>query len=468
MFKLITFLFYVKAVFCAHVQIPSDLDFGVATAAYQVEGVGMPASLKVFFFLANSFYPKWRFHEEVHAKRDFLGARGKGEGIWDRFTHTHPEMIMDHSTGDVACDSYHLWQEDVKIVKEIGVQYYRFSISWTRLLPTGFSDKINPDGVRYYNGLINELLKNNIEPMVTLYHWNLPQSIQDLGGWTNDRTVQYFGDFVQVVFQLFGDRVKKWITVNEPNSICEDTYGDGMGAPHIVSGGIGDYLCGRALLLGHATAYHIYDKMFRKEQNGKIGITIDSIWAEPKSNSPEDIDAAERDMQMTLGWWANPIFSKGGDYPQVMRDRIAEKSRRQNFSSSRLPPFSKDEVALLKGSADFFGLNHYHTFLATNLEYPDQDGPSFIGDKGTFLYQDPFWQPSPMVVPWGFTKLLHWIRKTYDNPLVYITENGYGDKSESLNDKDRVNFIKLMLKAVLQAKSEGCNIKKIHILERYG
>ncbi|KAJ8970762.1 hypothetical protein NQ314_001032 [Rhamnusium bicolor] len=235
-------------------QFPSGFKFGAATASYQVEG-------------------GWN-------------ESGKGESIWDHFTHTHPELVVDHTTGDISCDSYHLWKKDVNILKEIGVNYYRFSLSWPRILPDGFSNVVNEDGIRYYNDLINELLKHNMEPMVYI------------GGWTNPDTAKYFEDYAWIAFKLFGDRVKRWITINEPSSICEDTYGNGKGAPHLKSPGIGDYLCGRTLLLAHARGFHTYDKYFRKTQNGKIGITIDSIWAEPKTNATKDIEAAEREMQM--------------------------------------------------------------------------------------------------------------------------------------------------------------------------
>lgn len=409
------------------IEVPPGFKFGVATASYQIEG-------------------GWN-------------ASGKGENIWDRLTHTHPELIADHSTGDIACDSYHLWKTDIAILKSLKVHYYRFSLSWTRILPNGFSNKINPDGINYYNNLINSLLANNIEPMVTLYHWDLPQPIQDLGGWTNPQIALYLEDFARVAFVHFGDRVKKWITINEPASICEDTYGNGDGAPDVKSPGIGDYLCGKTILLAHARIYRLYDKYFRSSQKGKIGITIDSIWAEPRTAAKEDVEAAEREMQMGLGWWSHPIYSKSGDYPPIMKQRIASISKAENFSESRLPSLTDEEVKLIQGTADFFGLNHYHTWLISHHEYPITDPPSFRKDKGTIGTQDPNWKPSPKIVPWGLRKLLNWIKMEYDNPLVYITENGYPDEG-NLNDADRVLFMKLYIKAVLDAVlKDGCNVK---------
>lgn len=149
------------------------------------------------------------------------------------------------------------------------MNYYRFSLSWSRILPNGYANDINPDGVRYYNDLINGLLDNNIEPLVTIFHWDLPQPIQDLGGWTTPQTAVYFEDYARVVFDLFGDRVKKWITINEPSSICVSIY-EGNSAPIIFSSGIGTYLCGKTLLLAHASAYRLYDKFYRPKQGGVL------------------------------------------------------------------------------------------------------------------------------------------------------------------------------------------------------
>lgn len=154
------------------------------------------------------------------------------------------------------------------MLKALKVNFYRFSLSWSRILPYGSINYVNSDGVRYYNNLINLLLENNVEPMVTLYHWDLPQPLQDLGGWTNKIIAHYFEDYANLCFRIFGDRVKTWLTINEPSSMCVDNYEGGKSAPYISSPGIGTYLCGRTVLLAHSRAYHLYDKLFKPEQNG--------------------------------------------------------------------------------------------------------------------------------------------------------------------------------------------------------
>lgn len=192
----------------------------------------------------------------------------KGENIWDRLTHSHPDWIKDQSNGDIACDSYNKFREDVQLIKDLGVNFYRFSISWSRIMQYGQPNVINGDGIRYYNELIDELIANGIEPMVTLYHWDLPQPLQDIGGWPNEKIAEYFEDYADVVFKNFGDRVKKWITINEPIEVCESGYANGVFAPVVLSPGVGDYLCGRTLLLAHARAYHLYYDKYHAEQQG--------------------------------------------------------------------------------------------------------------------------------------------------------------------------------------------------------
>ncbi|KAL3278786.1 hypothetical protein HHI36_016310 [Cryptolaemus montrouzieri] len=410
-------------------KFPKDFKFGVGTSAYQIEG-------------------GWN-------------ASGKGENIWDRLTHTHPEAINDRDNGDIACDSYHLWKTDVENLKYLGVHHYRFSLSWSRILPTGFVNQINKDGVEYYNNLINSLLANGIEPIVTLYHWDLPQTLQDLGGWSNVKTADYFADFVRVAFRLYGNRVKTWTTINEPYRICYDSAGDFEISAVPVLPGFGCYLCARSLLIAHSKAYHIYDKEFRKQQKGKIGIILDSSWPIPKTNKTDDIEAAERYIQMMLGWFAHPIFSKDGDYPEIMKKTIQERSAKENYRESRLPSFTKEEINALKGTSDYLGINHYETEWIENFEFPIGKPPSYFKDIAVKRSKNPKWKPSPDIVPWGFYKLLRWVAKEYNNPLVYITENGYGDNnSNGLQDSNRIVYLAEYMKAVLQAIQDGSNIKK--------
>lgn len=215
-------------------------------------------------------------------------------------TQEHPESIKGGGNANIAADSYHNYKRDVEMLRELGLDIYRFSISWSRLLPEGFSNKINMAGVEFYNNYIDELLKYNITPFLTLYHWDLPQVLQDLGGFANPLFADWYEDYARVVFYLFGDRVKHFITFNEPYEFCTDGYGSNISAPQLGASGIGEYLCFRNVLLSHARAYHLYDSEFRKEQNGKVGITLSVPWFIAHTDSPEDLLAAELKRQASV------------------------------------------------------------------------------------------------------------------------------------------------------------------------
>ncbi|XP_063395428.1 myrosinase 1-like isoform X1 [Cydia fagiglandana] len=403
--------------------------FGVATAAYQIEG-------------------GWN-------------ASGKSESIWDRYTHTHPERVYDHQNADVAADSYHRLKEDVRLMRTLGVQFYRFSISWPRILPEGFNNKINEDGVRYYNELLDELEKNKIGALVTMYHWDLPQSLQDLGGWTNPIMADYFVDYARVLFQTFGDRVKTWLTFNEPLTFCHDGYG-GWDAPGGHASGLEDYLCAHTVLRAHGMVYRMYKEEFDKDHQGNVGIALDMPWMEPASPSAADKAAAETARQFLFGWFAHPIFSSQGDYPPIMRQRIDTISRRQKFARSRLPSFTEEEILNIRGSYDFLGLNHYTTNLAKPGAGKISSKPNYDDDMGVKLTVNPKWPKSNStwlrVVPWGFRKTLNWIKNTYNNPPVVVTENGVS-LEKGLDDAKRVNYIDSYLRSLHAAiYKDGCDV----------
>ena len=196
----------------------------------------------------------------------------------------------------MACDSYHKYREDVQLIKALGVDHYRFSISWPRVIPTGrIADGVNAKGLQYYNNLINEVIANGMDPMVTLHHWDYPQGLEDDGGWLNETIVDHFGDYARLVFGNFGDRVKKWITFNEPLVTCDHGYALGQKAPGYKLAGTGEYQCMHNVLKSHATAYRIYVNEFKPVQQGLCGITPDADWYEPEDpTDPEHVAAAER------------------------------------------------------------------------------------------------------------------------------------------------------------------------------
>lgn len=411
-------------------KFPENFIFGVSTAAAQIEGA-------------------WN-------------VDGKSESIWDHLVHKNPEFVKDGSNADVASDSYHLYKRDAEMVHELGVDTYRFSVSWPRILPTGLTNEINELGIAYYNNLINEILKYNITPMITIYHWDLPQKLQDIGGWSNAHIVDYYTDYAKILFKNFGDRVKYWITFNEPMQTCLEGYGGTYRAPALNRHGHAEYLCTHNLLKAHANVYHLFDKEYRTVNKGKIGIALDSNWAEPKTDTQEDRDAAELYLQTHVGWYAHPIYSAEGNYPPALIKLVDQKSKEQNFTRSRLPKFTTEEVEYIKGTADFFGLNHYTTYLLTMADKEVGSIPSHQNDVGIVRVQDPNWPSESSstwlkVVPYGFRKLLQWITKTYSGYPIIVTENGYADFN-GLDDKTRVSYYSHYLNALLHSIHEDGSV----------
>ena len=389
-------------------KFPDGFLWGAATAAYQVEGA---------------------WNED-----------GKGLSIYDVITHAVPEQFHN-KTGDVACDSYHKYKEDVRILKDYGAKAYRFSIAWTRVLPNGTTDQVNQLGVEYYNKLIEELKKNNIEPLVTLYHWDLPEVFRAIGGWTNQSMIDYFNDYARFCFEKFGDKVKYWITLNEPAVVM-------LRHPFYMFGFISNktklstlrYRTAHNQILGHAKAYQTYKKNFQASQGGKVTLALSSGWAVPKTDSAKDKAAADRYMQFHLGIFAHPIFVNG-DYPDIVKNIVGNRSEAAGIAS-RLPSFTEEEKNMVKGSYDLFGVNHYSTDKVA--DNPAGNEQSLNADEALTKSGDPAWPdwPNGHVAPFGFRKLLKYIKDNYNDPTIIVTENGVAPPGEaSKTGQDRLNDV---------------------------
>lgn len=417
-----------------------DFYFGYATAATQVEG-------------------GWN-------------ADGKGESIWDHFAHT-PGKVKDASTPDDAVLSYYKYREDVALMRSYGVTGYRFSLSWTRIIPLGGKDDpVNEAGLKYYDNLVDELLRNGITPFVTLFHWDTPQALEErYGGMLNKE--RYTPDFVRyadVCFERLGDRVKHWITYNEPGVYTLAGYAAGVHAPARSSNrelnDEGDsstepFIVGHTELVSHAHAVKLYREKYQAKQRGQIGITLHGNYSEPWDvDDPLDVKAAERAREFEIAWYADPVH-KTGDYPASMRAQLGD----------RLPHFTPEESKLVLGSSDFYGMNSYTTFFVRHKDTPPElNDHSGNVDKLDENKQgvsrgpasDTYWLRT---APWGFRKLLNWIWKRYGVP-IYITENGTTAKGETaptpevLDDKFRIDFFEGYIESIGRAvKEDGVDIR---------
>eukprot|EP00934_Nitzschia_sp_Nitz4_P006309 Nitzschia sp. Nitz4//scaffold179_size51476//9505//11145//NITZ4_006921-RA/size51476-processed-gene-0.40-mRNA-1//1//CDS//3329539201//6299//frame0 len=398
---------------------PPEFVWGTATSSYQVEGA--------------------------------VQAGGRGPTIWDTFCDVDGHII-DGSSGEVACDHYHRVREDVELMHQLGMKAYRFSISWSRIFPLGRGTVPNPQGIAFYRHLINTLLDHGIEPWVTLYHWDLPQALEDMeGGWLNPSVVDDFGEYARVCFAEFGSRVQHWITINEPWSIAVQGYQDGTKAP----GNTGDpmhnvYLVAHNLLLAHARAASIYHTDFEPFQHGKIGISNCGDFRYPKDASKEvDVLAAERAMIFQFAWFTDPLFR--GDYPSEMKEILED----------RLPEFTWAQKKALAESTDFIGLNHYSTLYASVPIIPLLWG-GYWTDMHVEFSSDPTWKTNDMgwsTNPDGCRELLLWIAQRYPTVPIVMTENGTAEKEPNVtvavHDEGRRSFMEGYLKACGEAVQLG-------------
>ncbi|XP_045762998.1 myrosinase 1-like [Maniola jurtina] len=421
-----------RASWCLDLKFPPGFQFGAATSAYQVEGA-------------------WN-------------ASDKGASIWDAALHKDPSIVVDGSNGDVACDSYHQWRTDVQMAHDLGLHFYRFSVSWSRLLPTGFPNRISKEGAKYYNELIDGLLKKGVQPVITLYHFDLPQSIQNLGGWANPLIADWFADYARVVFTLYADRVKTWITINEPLAICDLVYNSGFFVPMVLEPELGLFICNKNVLLAHAKAWRIYDEAFKPKYHGKLSIANNPEWLEPASEKDEHLTELAREFG--AGRYSDPIYSTEGGWPPSIEKIMAEYSKKQGFPYSRLPPFTKEEKKLIQGTYDFYSLNHYTTRLVRAAHPDEAPGVWYMsGSKelNAVFEADPQWPHADWdylaIVPQGIRHQINWLKERYNNVSILITENGYAARKSDLYDAERIVYIRDYLKEVLLAiKEDGANV----------
>jgi beta-glucosidase len=390
-----------------HPQFPRNFLWGVATASYQVEGA---------------------------ANED-----GRGVSIWDTFSKT-PGKVLNGDNGDIACDQYHRYDEDVALMQQLGVEAYRFSIAWPRIFPLGRGE-VNPAGWRYYHKLIDTLLAAGIQPVVTLYHWDLPQALQDRGGWANRETAFAFADYARACFAEFGDKVDMWVTINEPPCAVFIGYEMGAHAPGLTDGALA-FRAAHHVNFAHGLAVKAFRDM---GMSGRIGGNLNPPVPIPATDSERDHLAAQRKLDKHARIFLDPMYGKG--YPR----RLAE------FYPDRPIPVEKGDLDVIATPTDFLSLNAYFNQVVRHSD-EDPEGVEVVPtDKPkTGLGWD--------VTPECVSQMLQWVVSEYGDQPLYITENGCAmddtlEPDGTCHDTGRVEFLKGYIGDCAKAIGNGIDLR---------
>jgi len=390
-------------------SFPEKFLWGAATAAYQVEGSPL--------------------------------SDGAGPSVWHRFAHT-PGMIRDGDTGDVACDQYRRFREDVALMRDLGLKAYRFSIAWARVLPEG-TGAVNAKGLDYYDRLVDELLEHGIEPMATLYHWDLPAALDDRGGWLNPEVAQRFAEYSRVMFRRLDGRVKLWATLNEPWVVADGGYLHGALAP----GHRSPWEAPRAshnLMRAHAASVAAY----RAEGRHQIGLVVNIEPKYPASGSVEDAAATRRAEAYMNRQYLDPALL--GRYPEELKEIFGEA----------WPGWAPEEVAGLRAKVDFLGVNYY-TRSVTRDDPRSWPVRASAVRQGRSTHTETAWE----VYAQGLEDTLRWVKQRYGDVPLYVTENGAAfydppqAPPEGVQDPLRVAYLREHLRAVHRAIAAGCDVR---------
>jgi beta-glucosidase len=387
---------------------PKDFLWGSATSSYQIEGAAL--------------------------------QDGRSECIWTRFCNT-PGKVHGGNTGDVACDHYHLFKDDVKLMQDMGLHAYRFSTAWPRILPQG-TGKVNEKGLAFYDQLVDTLLAANIEPYLTLYHWDLPQVLQDKGGWENPEIIDWFVEYTDVLTKRLGDRVTNWITHNEPWVFTFVGYAFGAHAPGLTDNAAA-YRAAHNALLSHGKAVPI---IRQNVPNAKVGITIAIPEFQPETDSAEDAAAVERQRDFHPRWFLDPLFK--GTYPAELAAMV-----------SQMDDVNLDGIEQAKVEMDFLGVNHYSRFIIKHDESNPPGNMSHVTipdvERTTMDWE---------VYPQGMYNVLKQTYADYAPKEIYITENGAAfvdpaPENGVVDDPKRTSYLREYFKMAQKAIEDGVPLK---------
>jgi beta-glucosidase len=395
-------------------SFPDGFVWGTATASYQIEGA--------------------------------FQSDGKGESIWDRFAHT-PGKIENGDTGDVACGHYDRLEEDLGLLKQLGVKAYRFSIAWPRILPEG-RGTVNPKGLDFYNRLVDGLLEVGITPFATLYHWDMPQTLQDAGGWTERSITEAFVEYADVISQALGDRVKHWMTVNEPAVSAWNGHLSGNHAP-----GLKDpqaaIRAAHHLMLSHGLAVPV---LRQNSSDSEVGIVLNSSWVVPASNSRADRESSRFSEGLYVRWFSDPVFGFG--YPVDMVTDFVEKGF---LESTDMPWVQPGDLKTISIPVDFLGINYYARHVHRDEQAADNlPRTVFEAPRDNLHWTEMGWE----IYPQGIFNVLTRMALEYKIPKLYITENGcsFSDgpgPDGQVHDERRVDYLQSHIAACQRAIQAG-------------
>ena len=370
---------------------------------------------------------------------------GRGESIWDRFAMT-PGRIVDGSDPSIACDHYHRWREDVALLRDLGVGAYRLSIAWPRIVPAG-RGAVNAAGLDFYDGLVDALLAAGIQPFVTLYHWDLPQQLQDAGGWAERDTAHAFVEYSAAVARRLGDRVTQWITHNEPWCVAHLGHEAGEHAPGHTDPAE-SLRVAHHVLLSHGWAMA---ELRRIVPAAKVGLALNLTPAWPATTSAADLDATRDFDGFFNRWYLDPIFR--GSYPA---DAIADRVRMGHLDGPELPFVQAGDMAAISAPIDFLGINYYTRAVVRAGE----DGRRIAVDVGTAEERTAMgWE----IFPQGLYDLLLRVQRDYQPAKIYLTENGaaFADQADAagrIDDPRRISYLRSHLLAAQRAISDGASL----------
>lgn len=394
------------------IVFPENFIWGAATASYQIEGA-------------------WNKH-------------GKGESTWDRFAHT-PGKIRNNDTGDVADDHYRLWKKDIGLMKKIGLKAYRFSVSWPRILPAG-RGKVNQKGLDFYSRLVDGLLKANIMPFVTLEHWDLPQALEDEGGWTARSTSDAFVEYANVLTRTLGDRVKNWMTHNEPAVVAWLGYEMGTHAPGLKDPALA-LRAAHHLLLSHGQAVPV---IRGNSLGAEVGIVLNITWNVAASNSAIDLELARQADGKWFRWFADPVFGRG--YPSDMIEYFSKLGALPNGMDF----VQAGDMKVIAVPTDFIGLNYYFRSIIRSNASNNDPQIVFPQPKTPEHWTEMDWENHPD----GLTGVLGRVCFNYQPRKIYITENGASystppDEKGHVPDEHRTNYLRTYFAAAYRAIQAG-------------